>query len=182
MMVVDVRCVPPDFHARYRALERIYFYRLLSGPEPLSVFERDRAWHIPEELDILPIQEACKILVGCHDFSSFRGSGCQAKSPIKTLDELHISEVTPSSYFPSMNTDPSFGQRKSHRCFIITARAPSFLYHQVRLIVGVLKCVGTGNLTANDVKKILDAKTVTASSAMAPSCGLYLGNVKYDLP
>ncbi|XP_077231831.1 pseudouridine synthase family protein [Tasmannia lanceolata] len=221
--VIDVRCVPSDFHARYKAQERTYFYRLLSGPEPLSTFEKERAWHVPEELDILAMQKACGVLVGCHDFSSFRAAGCQAKSPIKTLDELHVSEQVSSPYFPSSeergqtnsseqylqacsNTSEiefplkdssvdhfevavsnstsgqEFGQRRRHRCYVITARARSFLYHQVRLLVGVLKSVGTGELTTSDVERILNAKTVTAASPMAPACGLYLGNVKYDLP
>ncbi|KAJ0093325.1 hypothetical protein Patl1_26513 [Pistacia atlantica] len=80
IMVIDVRCIPPDFHARFKAQERTYFYRLLSGPEPLSIFEKDRAWHVPEELDLHAMQEACTVLLGCHDFSSFRASGCQVVS------------------------------------------------------------------------------------------------------
>uniref|UniRef100_K7LVD1 tRNA pseudouridine synthase n=1 Tax=Glycine max TaxID=3847 RepID=K7LVD1_SOYBN len=220
LMVIDVRCVPSDFHARFKAQERTYFYRLLSGPEPLSTFEKDRAWHVPEELSLPAMQEACRVLVGCHDFSSFRAAGCQAKSPIRTLDELSVNEVIESPYFPSLmdreqhnkvsgdlrscsnNTetdippisnpsidkvitssqDAGFGKRRRHRCLVVTARARSFLYHQVRLLVGVLKAAGTGNLTIPDVERILNAKTVTAASPMAPACGLYLGEVKYDLP
>ncbi|URE27082.1 tRNA pseudouridine synthase [Musa troglodytarum] len=106
-----------------------YHYRILSGPELLSTFEKDRAWHVPEELDILAMKKACSILIGSHDFSSFRATGCQ-----------------------------------------------------VRLMVGVLKSVGTGELTVSDVERILNAKSVTAASPMAPACGLYLGNVKYDIP
>ncbi|XP_026388386.1 uncharacterized protein LOC113283368 [Papaver somniferum] len=221
--VVDVRCIPADFHARHRALERTYFYRILSGPEPLSTFERGRAWHVEEELDIVAIQKACRVLVGDHDFSSFRGTGCQAKSPIKTLTELSVTEVASTPYFPSkverdqanpMEQDPivssstsgidvtckvsvsikdklggfdaafgeEFGRRKVHRCYVITARARSFLYHQVRLLVGVLKAAGTGEITTSDVERILNAKTVTATSATAPAYGLYLGRVKYKLP
>ncbi|XP_058090176.1 uncharacterized protein LOC131236768 isoform X2 [Magnolia sinica] len=223
IMVIDVRCVPPDFHARFKAQERTYFYRLLSGPEPLSTFEKERAWHVPKELDLVAMQKACNILVGHHDFSSFRSAGCQASSPVKTLDELHVSEVVSSPYFPSSverrqinsfeqdlqassNTSKiettmkcttathdkvgglgiasgqAFGQMTRQRCFIVTARARSFLYHQVRLLVGVLKAVGTGELTISDVETILNAKTITAASPMAPACGLYLGNVKYELP
>ncbi|KAM5584001.1 tRNA pseudouridine synthase A [Rosa sericea] len=210
VMVVDVRQVPADFHARFKAQERTYFYRLLSGPEPLSIFEKDRAWHVPEDLDVLAMQEACKILVGHHDFSSFRAAGCQAKSPIRTLDELNVSEVISTPNFPTIperksnlvqedthctnksetNCHPSFnggtyqgfGLRKKHRCFVVTARARAFLYHQVRLLVGVLKCVGTGDLKIPNVERILNAKTVTAASPMAPACGLYLGHVRYDLP
>ncbi|OMO92264.1 Pseudouridine synthase I, TruA [Corchorus olitorius] len=199
--VIDVRCVPNDFHARYKAQERMYFYRLLSGSEPLSIFERERAWHVPEKLDL---------------------HAMQAKSPIRTLEELNVSEVPPTPYFPSITekeqnnssiedfhacsskpeidpvtssfsnsddmvdsdckTDQTFGMRRRHRCYVITARARSFLYHQVRLLVGVLKCAGTGELTTSDVERILNAKSVTAASPMAPAYGLYLGRVKYDLP
>ncbi|KAK9114271.1 hypothetical protein Syun_021068 [Stephania yunnanensis] len=223
IMVIDVRCTSADFHARYNARERIYFYRLLSGPELLSTFEKDRAWHIPEELDLVAMQKACQICVGQHDFSSFRAAGCQANSPIRTLDELNVTEMLPCPYFPSIaerqqidssekipplnscmsrvelpiknslvdnclagrpnySTGVEFGQQKRQRCFVITARARSFLYHQVRLLVGVLKSVGTGDLTPDDVKRILEAKNVNAASRMAPACGLYLGHVKYDLP
>lgn len=200
---------------------RRYFYRLLSGPEPLSIFEKDRAWHVPEELDILAMQRACRVLVGHHDFSSFRAASCQAKSPIRTLEEISVTEVVSTPYFPSLRereesismgdgllafpseakTDPhgysisdedkvkspngesnyEFGIRRRHHCYVVTTRARSFLYHQVRLLVGVLKCVGTGELTISDVERILNAKSVTAASPMAPACGLYLGRVKYDL-
>ncbi|KAF6139359.1 hypothetical protein GIB67_026201 [Kingdonia uniflora] len=212
--VIDVRCIPSDFHARYKARERTYFYRLLCGPEPLSIFEKDRAWHVPDEgLNIIAMQKACKILVGTHDFSSFRATGCQAKSPIRTLDELNVSEVVSTPYFPSCiereqsiisrqeplvcsissETEQSikvdrvdcrqeFGQRRIHRCFVITTRSRSFLYHQVRFLVGALKAVGTGDLTPDDVERILNAKTVSAASPMAPACGLYLGNVKFEFP
>ncbi|MCL7027013.1 hypothetical protein MKW94_016486 [Papaver nudicaule] len=221
--VVDVRCIPADFHARHKALERTYFYRILSGPEPLSTFERGRAWHVEEEIDIVAMQKACRILAGDHDFSSFRGTGCQAKSPIRTLTELSVNEVASTPYFPSKverdqanpneqdpifcsstqgidvaskasisngdkiegfnaACDQEFGQRKIHRCYVITARARSFLYHQVRLLVGVLKAVGIGDITTSDVERILNAKTVTATSAMAPAHGLYLARVKYKLP
>uniref|UniRef100_A0A0D9XXP0 tRNA pseudouridine synthase n=1 Tax=Leersia perrieri TaxID=77586 RepID=A0A0D9XXP0_9ORYZ len=200
ILVTDVRCVAPDFHARYKALERTYHYRLLSGSEPVSVFEKTSAWHIPEDLNV---------------------QAMKANSPMRTLDELTVTEVFPSMFFPSSlersemesldgpifysrtsavessgkGSDASnttseqsrfenggvFGDRLRHRCFVVTARARSFLYHQVRLMVGLLKSVGTGDLTTADVERILDSKTVTAAPPMAPSCGLYLANVKYDL-
>ncbi|XP_062203397.1 uncharacterized protein LOC133905591 isoform X2 [Phragmites australis] len=190
IMVTDVRCVAPDFHARYKALERTYHYRLLSGLEPMPVFEKNSAWHIPEDLDIEAMKKACSILIGHHDFSSFRAAGCQANSPMRTLDELTVTEVFPFMFFPSSlersemeSSDGSlvylrtaalessgkgsdgsrtsigksesdegkeFGKRLRHRCFVVTARSRSFLYHQVRLMVGLLKSVGTGNLTTAD--------------------------------
>ncbi|KAG9456980.1 hypothetical protein H6P81_001488 [Aristolochia fimbriata] len=221
--VTDVQSVPSDFHARYNAQERTYFYRILCGPQHMSVFEKERAWHVPEDLNVIAMKRACNILVGQHDFSSFRAAGCQANSPIRTLDELHICEVFSSTYFPSwterqqmnmfsqesqvsstngvikpcsetschnhgVHDDASvgecqeFGQRRRNRCYVVTARARSFLYHQIRLLVGVLKCAGTGELTLDDVEGILNAKTVTAAKPMAPACGLYLGHVKYDRP
>ncbi|GAB2279053.1 hypothetical protein Dimus_013714 [Dionaea muscipula] len=186
IMVVDVRLVPSDFHARYRAQERTYHYRLLSGSDPLSTFEKDRAWHVAQDMNLHAMQEACKVLVGHHDFSSFRAAGCQANSPVRTLDELHVCEAVSapsfpsemernqtklsttilsscsnkllSSSFPSNDDEHSnsnlssfgFGMRKGHHCFVVTARAQSFLYHQVRLLVGVLKCVGAGDITISD--------------------------------
>ncbi|KAL8136310.1 hypothetical protein V2J09_002311, partial [Rumex salicifolius] len=212
VMVTDVRCVSSDFHARYKALERTYCYRLLCGPDPVSIFEKDRAWHVVEEMNLEAMQEACKVLVGCHDFSSFRAAGCQAKSPVRSLDEFSVFESLSTPYIPSFlgrgnwnfdgekisttfdghkagyeaatsnGSSPLFGIRKLHRCLVVTARARSFLYHQVRLLVGVLKCVGTGELTVADVQRVLDAKNVIAAKPMAPACGLYLAQVKYDLP
>ncbi|XP_028555614.1 uncharacterized protein LOC110094718 isoform X3 [Dendrobium catenatum] len=169
----QVHCFPSQYHTGVTHVLFMYFYRLLSGSEePLPVFEKDRAWHVFEQLDLIAIKKACSILVGHHDFSSFRAAGCQATSPVKTLDELAPETCTTES-------NGSFGERSRHRCFVITARARSFLYHQVRLLVGVLKRVGTGELTVEDVKKILNAKTVQSAIPMAPACGLYLGNVKY---
>ncbi|CAN8311826.1 unnamed protein product [Cochlearia groenlandica] len=214
--VIDVRCVPSNYHARYKARERTYFYRLLSGSDPLSILEKDRAWHVPEELDLRSMQEACRVLVGSHDFSSFRALGCQAKSPVRSLDEFNVTEVPSTPYFPSIterassnlnnedpltcssqpktetttgvttnfegNGDTTFGVRRRHRCYVVTARSRGFLYHQVRLLVGTLKCVGTGELTVADVERILEAKTVSASKPMAPASGLYLARVKYEFP
>uniref|UniRef100_A0A7N0TVZ3 tRNA pseudouridine synthase n=1 Tax=Kalanchoe fedtschenkoi TaxID=63787 RepID=A0A7N0TVZ3_KALFE len=218
LTLIDVRCVSGNFHARFNAKERTYFYRLLSGPGNISKFEKERAWHVHRELDISSMQKACQVLVGTHDYSSFRAAGCQANLPIRTLDELNVTEVSPSPYFPTIqerehpvtprdernalsnsSSDAlasggfhtieipksqlaqNFGLRRMHRCYIVTARGRSFLYHQVRLLVGVLKCVGTGQLTIPDVERILKAKDVTAASPMAPACGLYLGSVGYDL-
>lgn len=239
--IIDVRFVPMTFHARYRAQERTYYYRILSGKEPLSIFEKDRAWHVPEDLCLSCMQEACKVLVGHHDFSSFRASGCQAKSPIKILDELRVCEMPAWPAFP-MSIDRTsrvnisatsckhvssegkasfdnpvemegqvslskerfmnhgqpdmlcqeengnfgqdevleFGHRRGHRGYVVVARAQSFLYHQVRLLVGTLKCVGTGKLSVDDVESILKARTITVAPPMAPACGLYLAAVKYD--
>ncbi|KAI5084503.1 hypothetical protein GOP47_0000672 [Adiantum capillus-veneris] len=220
VQVVDVRCVPRNFHARFEAKERTYHYRIIVSSEALSVFERNRAWHTSEQLNIPAMQQACECLVGHHDFSSFRAAGCQAKSPMKTLDELRICEMPlwlcyPSEAMQIKCCDESFrglneeracssevGNSKSHlntaaledalvevpetkaqrpRCYVITARARSFLYHQVRLMVGLLKAVGTGVVQVSDVPHLLEARTVTKAPPMAPACGLYLAEVKYQL-
>ncbi|CAK9234579.1 unnamed protein product [Sphagnum troendelagicum] len=202
--IVNVRRVPLDFHARFQAKERTYHYRILAGTGLLSVFEKDRAWHVPEELDLADMQEACRVLIGHHDFSSFRAAGCQALSPLKTLDELNVCETPTWPCFPTQEQRRSFtpasesckdkgeslsgsedmdvnaDAKRKLRCFVVTARARSFLYHQVRLLVGLLKAVGSKALTTKDVQRILDARTITATPAMAPACGLYLVDVKYD--
>ncbi|KAL5171350.1 tRNA pseudouridine synthase A [Glycine soja] len=178
LMVIDVRCVPSDFHARFKAQERIYFYRLLSGPEPLSTFEKDRAWHVPEELSLPAMQHAEFLL----DSMILVPSGQLVVRQSHQL-ELWMNSVSMSiDKVMASSQDVGFGKRRRHRCLVVTARARAFLYHQVRLLVGVLKAVGTGNLTIPDVERILNARTVTAASPMAPACGLYLGEVKYDLP
>lgn len=171
----------------------------------MSIFQKDQAWHVPEELNLVSMMEACKVLVGHHDFSSFRATGCQAISPMKTLDELHVCEMPAWPCFPSpedrklspqsseakdldnstsVSMDPILrlkqGTQEKLRCFVVTARARSFLYHQVRLLVGTLKAVGSGALTVQDVKRILDGRDITQVPAMASACGLYLAHVKYD--
>ncbi|PWA72184.1 pseudouridine synthase family protein [Artemisia annua] len=162
----------------------------------------------PRNLIFQQCRNLARFLRGLHDFSSFRASGCQAKSPIRNLDELNVIEVCPSPYFPSAKeretqtlmgescgnsnqnktkwsigeSSLGFGMRRRHRCFEVTARAQSFLYHQVRFLVGAIKSMGTGDLTVSDVERILEAKSVTANGPMAPASGLYLAHVKYDLP
>jgi tRNA pseudouridine38-40 synthase len=110
-------------------------------------------------LDVDKMREGAKYLLGNHDFSSFRGAGCQAKSPIKTLDKLDIV----------VNEDEID--------FIVEAR--SFIYHQVRNMVGTLKCVGEGKLSPDDVKIILEKKDRKYAGPTAPACGLYLNKVMY---
>jgi tRNA pseudouridine38-40 synthase len=105
------------------------------------------------------MREGAKYLLGNHDFTSFRGAGCQALSPIKTLDKLDIVKDGDEIKF------------------IVEAR--SFLYHQVRNIVGTLKSVGDGKLQPEDIKTILEAKDRSKAGATAPACGLYLNKVMY---
>lgn len=157
--VLDCECVDENFHARFSAKGRGYIYRLLNrrGPTPLRI---DRVWRLPfPVLDVETMRQGAQYLLGNHDFSSFRGAGCQALSPIKTLDKLDIAVVGDE--------------------IIFTVEARSFIYHQVRNMVGTLAEVGSGKLQPEDVKRILDAKDRTKAGISAPACGLYLNKVMY---
>ena len=157
--VINTEIVDKNFHARFSAKGRGYIYRLLNrrGATPLRL---NRVWHLPfPTLDIAAMRDGAQYLLGNHDFSSFRGAGCQALSPVKTLDKLDID----------MAGDE----------IIFTVEARSFIYHQVRNMVGTLAEVGSGKLAPEDVKRILEAKDRTKAGISAPACGLYLNKVMY---
>ena len=156
--VIDVEQVSDDFHARFSAIKRGYIYRILNRRAP-TVLLKDKVWVVGYPLDVEKMREGAKYLLGNHDFSSFRGAGCQAKSPIKTLDKLDIIK----------NGDEID--------FIVEAK--SFIYHQVRNMVGTLKCVGDGKLAPEDIKTIIEAKDRKKAGPTAPACGLYLDKVIY---
>ncbi|MBP5698269.1 MAG: tRNA pseudouridine synthase A, partial [Alphaproteobacteria bacterium] len=154
----EVEEVADDFHARFKAVGRGYIYRILNRRAP-TVLLKYRVWCVGYPLDVEKMKEGAKYLLGHHDFSSFRGAGCQALSPMKTLDKLEIL------------------QNGDEIDFIVEAR--SFLYHQVRNMVGTLKCVGDGKFAPVDVKKIIEAKDRAVAGPTAPACGLYLSKVMY---
>ncbi|MBR2136791.1 MAG: tRNA pseudouridine(38-40) synthase TruA [Alphaproteobacteria bacterium] len=151
--------VSEDFHARFSATARGYIYRILNrrGNSPLNTH---RVWHVSYPLDVKKMQEAARFLIGHHDFSSFRGAGCQAASPVKTLDVLNVE--------------------KQGDEIIFNVEAKSFIYHQVRNMVGTLQEVGTGKRTPEDVRKILEACDRRQAGVSAPACGLYLSFVRYE--
>lgn len=150
--------VSNDFHARFSAVKRGYIYRILNrrGSSPLLV---NRVWQVNYPLDVEKMRQGAAYLLGNHDFSSFRGAGCQALSPVKTLDMLDIE--------------------KHGDEIIFRVEAKSFIYHQVRNMVGTLMQVGNGGLTPPDVKKILEAKDRKQAGISAPAYGLYLSKVEY---
>ena len=156
--VLELSPVDENFHSRFSAVSRSYIYRILNRRSP-SVLEKDRVWWVPVPLDVEKMKEAAEYLIGHHDFTSFRAAECQAKSPMKTLDKIEITQ----------NGDEI-------RFFV---EAKSFLYHQVRNIVGTLKMVGDGHLAPEEVKDILEAKDRTKAGPTAPACGLYFYQVKY---
>ena len=161
--IAILACEPAaaDFHARFSAIERRYRYRIVNRRAPLTL-DRDRAWRIIFPLDAAAMHDAAQLLVGEHDFTSFRAADCQAKSPVKTLEQLDVAR---------------YGDEIE-----ITARARSFLHHQVRNIVGTLKLVGDGKWAARDVSRALAARDRAAAGQTAPAEGLYLVSVKYPAP
>lgn len=156
--VLEVEEATPDFHARFSAKGRGYIYRILNRRAP-TVLLSNRVWTVGYPLDVERMRAGAKFLLGHHDFSSFRGAGCQALSPLKTLDKLDIK---------------TSGDEID---FIVEAR--SFLYHQVRNMVGTLKSVGDGKLEPDDIKTILEKRNRASAGATAPACGLYLNKVMY---
>jgi tRNA pseudouridine38-40 synthase len=156
--VLAAEPVSDSFDARRSARGRIYLYRILNRRPPPSL-ERGRVWHVGRRLDPTAMQDAAQVLVGRHDFTTFRDSLCQARSPVKTLDALEVvrdgDEIT------------------------IEARARSFLHHQVRNMVGTLKLVGEGKWGAADVARALAARDRRDGGPTAPADGLYLVRVIY---
>lgn len=148
----------PDFHARFEAIRRVYTYNIVCRRAPLTV-QRGYVWLVPRALDVAAMQVAAQRLVGRHDFTTFRDSQCQAKSPEKTLD---VADV-----------------RGSEGEVACTFEARSFLHRQVRSMVGTLVEVGLGKLTAEDVAAALAAKDRARCGPVAPPDGLYLVRVDY---
>jgi tRNA pseudouridine38-40 synthase len=161
--IVDVVPVTDDFHARFTAINKLYMYRILRRSGPPTV-DAKRMWHHRRDLDLNAMREGALHLMGTHDFSSFRDSNCQAKSPIKTLERLDI-EATPAGF------DATEFQ------FFVEGR--SFLHHQVRNMVGTLSLVGSGRWAPHDVKTALEARDRRAGGPTAPAYGLYLMRVDY---
>jgi tRNA pseudouridine38-40 synthase len=124
--------------------------------------EAARVWHVNRRLDEAAMQRAASLLLGHHDFSSFRASACQAKSPMRTLDELTVT-------------------RQEER-LIVHAKARSFLHHQVRNIVGSLKMVGEGSWPDSRLQDVLEAKNRAVAGPTAPPEGLYLVRIGYETP
>ena len=178
--VTRVVKVGPDFHARFQAKGRTYFYRIACGPSDglMSLFHSGQCWDVTKDLDVSLMRKAAALLVGTHDFSSFRTSKCQATSPVKTLESLKVEVDDGRHYWPMRYLGDEVTRRRN---LLVTATARSFLYHQVRLMVGLLKAVGCGEIRLEDVSAILEARDVRAlRTAMAPAHGLYLANVEYD--
>jgi tRNA pseudouridine38-40 synthase len=156
--VLGVERAPAEFHARFDAVARRYLYRILNRRSPPAL-ERGKVWWIPLPLNPDAMHESAQLLLGKHDFTTFRSAACQAKSAIKTLDRLDVS-------------------RRGEEIEIV-AEARSFLHHQVRSMVGSLRLVGEGKWTPDDLARALEARDRAACGAVAPPQGLYLVGVAY---
>lgn len=158
--VLDCVPVSDDWHARFTANGRKYLYRILNRPGRPAI-DQGRVWHVKKELDDEAMNVAAQYLLGQHDFTTFRDAQCQAQSPIKTMDVARVTRV---------------GQ-EVHLVF----EARSFLHRQVRSMTGSLAEVGLGRWTPEQFKAALDAADRTRCGPVAPSDGLYLTGVTYDL-
>jgi len=159
--ILDVQVVDATFHARFSATARQYEYHIINRRSSLTV-DAGRAWQVIPVLNVELMQEAAQLLVGHHDFNSFRSSACQATSSLRTLDVFTI--------------------RRQGERIIATVKSRSFLHNQVRIMMGSLKLIGAGKWTADDLVRVLDACDRTKSGPTAPACGLYLTGVEYNKP
>jgi tRNA pseudouridine38-40 synthase len=156
--VLDCEGVEDDWHARFSATGRRYLYRILNRPGPPAL-DAGRVWHMRKSMDADAMHAAAQVLVGLHDFTTFRDVNCQSKSPEKTLDVASVRRVG----------------EEVHLVF----EARSFLHRQVRSMTGTLAEVGLGRWTIDDVATALTARDRAACGPVAPSTGLYLTGVRY---
>ena len=147
------------FHARFAARSRSYRYLLLNDPVAPAVAHGQMGW-FHATLDVDAMREAAQLLVGEHDFSAFRSSACQAKTPVKFLDAIDLE--------------------RTGNVIVFTVRANAFLHHMVRNIVGALVYVGCGRLTHGEFKAVLDGRQRTLAPATFSAAGLYLSAIEYD--
>lgn len=156
--VLDCALAGDDFDARFSATARHYLYRIVTRRGTLAL-DRNRAWRVAHALDVGAMHAAAQVLVGRHDFTTFRAAGCQARSPVKTLDRLDV-------------TDDGEEVR-------IQSSARSFLHHQVRSMAGSLKHVVEGKWSMDDMRAALEARDRARCGVIAPAAGLYLMRVEY---
>ena len=150
--------VSEDFHARFSALGKIYKYRIMNRREPTALY-RNYAWHVNRKINIQRMRTASACLLGKQDFSAFRGSGCGAKSPVRTLKRVDI--------------------KKSGDFIDIWLEADAFLQYMARNITGTLVEVGLGRFSPADVEQMIKARDRTMAGRTAPPQGLFLVTVLY---
>lgn len=156
--ILAARQVEDSFDARFSATGRRYVYRILNRRAPAAL-DKGKVWWVPRALDAPAMNEAAGRLLGRHDFTTFRSTQCQANSPIRTLDRLDVV--------------------RTGDLIEVHAAARSFLHNQVRSMVGTLKRVGEGGMTADEVAAALEARDRAACGQVAPPDGLFLSGVDY---
>jgi tRNA pseudouridine38-40 synthase len=157
--VLEAEAVDDEFHARFSAKKRHYIYRILNRRAP-ATFGEGLVWHVKAPLDAEAMHDAAQILVGKHDFTTFRHIHCQSRSPVKTLDYVDVKREGEEIH--------------------VTAGALSFLHHQIRSITGTLQMVGSGKWSKADLKAALEAKDRSRLGFNAPPDGLYFRRVDFD--
>lgn len=156
--IVAAEAVSDAFEARFSAIARNYEYRILNR-RGRPALDAGKVWHVPMGLDTDAMHAAAQLILGKHDFTTFRAAECQAKSPDRTLDVFNVA--------------------RQGEIILVTARARSFLHSQVRSMVGSLKLVGEGRWTPRDFRAALDARDRSKCGPLAPPDGLYLTRVDY---
>jgi len=156
--ILKVNKANKNFHARYDAKRRTYRYLIINRQSPLAL-QKNKAWHIRKRLDLLSMKKGAKLLLGTHDFSTFRASSCGAKSPIKTMEKISI--------------------KKNKDKITLQFTSKSFLQQQVRSMVGCLKYLGESKWNLKDFVKSFKSKNRLKCAPPAPACGLYLVKIEY---
>jgi tRNA pseudouridine38-40 synthase len=156
--ILKINKINKKFHSRFDAKKRTYQYVIINRQSPLAL-QKNKAWHIRNKINIKAMKKGAKLLLGTHDFSTFRASSCGAKSPIKTMEKISI--------------------KKNKNKIILNFTSKSFLQQQVRSMVGCIKYLGVGKWNIGEFKKSFKSKNRLKCAPPAPACGLYLKNIKY---
>jgi len=156
--VLKINKANKKFHARFDAKKRTYQYTIVNRQSPLTL-QKNKAWHIRKKLDVKAMKKGTKLLLGTHDFSTFRASSCGAKSPIKTMEKISI--------------------KKNKDKITLKFTSKSFLQQQVRSMVGCIKYLGEGKWNLETFKQSFKSKNRIKCAPPAPACGLYLAKIKY---
>jgi len=156
--VLKINKTNKKFHARYNAKKRTYRYMIVNRQSPLAL-QKNKAWHIRKKLNLKFMKKGAKLLLGTHDFSTFRAASCGAKSPIKTMEKILI--------------------KKTKDTIFLQFTSRSFLQQQVRSMVGCIKYLGEGKWNLDDFTSSFKSKSRSRCAPPAPACGLYLAKIEY---
>ena len=156
--VLKINRVNKNFHARHDAKKRTYLYLIINRQSPLAL-QKNKAWHIRKTLDIKVMKKGAKLLLGTHDFSTYRAASCGAKSPVRTMEKILI--------------------KKNKDKISLQFTSKSFLQQQVRSMVGCIKYLGEKKWNIKDFKNSFKSKNRYKCAPPAPACGLYLKKVAY---